>query len=669
MPNRSRRSLGLLVAGLFLAAATVGVVSWLSTPDPHKSGGSAAGPGSKPTTAPATPAPPPPKNYVDLIRRRYPTLAATQPLAEPLDLREAAHLVIDEPVCLDSAGRLWITHPGAPRAEDVLEHLVDNEVQLTRDRVLFAHSGASGPSLVCRAASGECDLVDTGGRKSMGRVGDYRWHEAMSWGGKIVVPTTRGASVFVLGEQVREIASPLLADGKSPVQILADWRGLLAWAPADSQGKGGRALRFIDGKWSDPGPSANWPQSILHLAPMVDGSVLQMRASPDGKVALRFVALPDAKLSQKELAELNAHPAIGSMTLLDDHVQIAARLADRGVVFHIPKGVAIRNPGIDDPDYAVPAWIVLRPGRAPQLLQGRLPKLLDADPVQLDGFGSEWLALDDLRGGRYFDGVRFIPLLRRKERQFTQLAGIDYRGRWLLREVPDAAATQPSAGASLLIDPTLPDPNPRLAVWHIDVKDGLVGWDHDNWPVMKSGGAWALQKDGWVPIDERKTQIYTVAGQVPPSTRPATKPATSSTQPMLLMTDDGTCYFDGVEELHVYRPGGKEIRWPLPGLIVGEGEASLMQGLDGMLYLVNYPGRVIRLRPTPDARQPFLHDATFTRKIPNVPHPTRVWMDPAGRIVIAYEGSKLAVMFPGGRIPQLIREMMPPEEEDTAEAD
>ena len=78
---------------------------------------------------------------------------------------------------------------------------------------------------------------------------------------------------------------------------------------------------------------------------------------------------------------------------------------------------------------------------------------------------------------------------------------------------------------------------------------------------------------------------------------------------------------------------------------------------DGKLFLFNQPGRVLRIKPTPDGPEPFKLEATFTRKIPNVETPTRIWMDPAGRIIVAWE-SQLAIMFPGGYIPPILAEKM-----------
>jgi hypothetical protein len=52
-------------------------------------------------------------------------------------------------------------------------------------------------------------------------------------------------------------------------------------------------------------------------------------------------------------------------------------------------------------------------------------------------------------------------------------------------------------------------------------------------------------------------------------------------------------------------------------------------------------------------------EATFTRNIPSADAVTRVWLDPAGRMIMAY-GNKLAIMFPQGYIPPDIMNLLPP---------
>ena len=116
-------------------------------------------------------------------------------------------------------------------------------------------------------------------------------------------------------------------------------------------------------------------------------------------------------------------------------------------------------------------------------------------------------------------------------------------------------------------------------------------------------------------------------------------------------------------------PHGKRTDWPLPPAATGTGvggKVYLVRTPDGLLFLFNQSGRVVRIRPTPDGDEPFAADATFTRKIPSAEEFTRVWLDPAGRIIVAY-GNRLAILFPGGFIPREINTLIPEAEAEPDE--
>ena len=91
-----------------------------------------------------------------------------------------------------------------------------------------------------------------------------------------------------------------------------------------------------------------------------------------------------------------------------------------------------------------------------------------------------------------------------------------------------------------------------------------------------------------------------------------------------------------------------------------------MRTQSGRLFLINSPGRILRIKPTPGEPQPYKLEKTFTHNIPTVDHPTRIWLDPADRIILAWE-NQLAIFFPAGYIPPAIAEKMladwEPEEE------
>jgi hypothetical protein len=292
-----------------------------------KTGTSAAGSqtATRPTTGPASkPAPLPEPKYVatfmDVVRSAFPAFPATAPLAMPLNLSEAARLIIKDPVYFDAPGSLiWITRPDAPPTEAFLKKPPDDpeRVVVTREHVLYVHwlpdgGGVYWPFIIVpsadsasasAAAAGGYELVSHLGRQKIGSRQDYRWDRAMSWNEKLVVPTATGVSIFkfALDADGRPVVGP---QGPEPVecfqdlnapaptsaaaeavappsefaepQILLDWQGLLAFIPWDPGRQGGRgAARFINEKWASLGPEAGWPTYTLHLIPLFDGSVMQ----------------------------------------------------------------------------------------------------------------------------------------------------------------------------------------------------------------------------------------------------------------------------------------------------------------------------------------------------------------------------------------------------------
>jgi hypothetical protein len=76
-------------------------------------------------------------------------------------------------------------------------------------------------------------------------------------------------------------------------------------------------------------------------------------------------------------------------------------------------------------------------------------------------------------------------------------------------------------------------------------------------------------------------------------------------------------------------------------------------------FLFNMPGRVVRLTLRPDSDAPFEIDALLVKRIPYTESITRVWVDPAGRLVVVFNENELAMMFPQQTIPQAIRNLMP----------
>jgi hypothetical protein len=172
-----------------------------------------------------------------------------------------------------------------------------------------------------------------------------------------------------------------------------------------------------------------------------------------------------------------------------------------------------------------------------------------------------------------------------------------------------------------------------------------------------------MRENGWKLLDPNKgerllTEVPAVSSA--PSTSPATTQSTDIAASPLLVDNEGNRYFDGTEALRVLSPDGREQTWPLPPAAVGKNPAKLIKTPDGLLFLFNQPGRVLRIRPTSGEAEPFTLEATFTRRIPSVTKPKRIWLDPAGRICVV-DARRFILFFPQGFIPPKIRDLMPVE--------
>ncbi|MDB5305637.1 MAG: hypothetical protein JWM97_3186 [Phycisphaerales bacterium] len=782
---RTGHSLGRLVLAAVLLTILVGGAlgyrSWSSrhkrtevTPTPGAPAVATSKPAADvPATKPAEPIVP--HTVLDIVRSAYPDFPTTQPLGVPLDVSQAAHLMLREPAYLGGGIRqeLWITRPDAPPTEQVLKDAVDGkqdvDAHVTRERVAFVHwmpdnAGIWPPYLVCPRSDGTYEVVSAAfGRRPLPVRRDYRWEHAISWDEKVVVPSASGVSVFRFAPDVSESyhelmdPSPATAAGAAPVlaepRALLDASGLMAWIPWENGKTGSRgAGHYVDakggGKWTALSPDSGWPEKILHMVPLLDGTVLVMSVNDAGAVQVGFNTLEHATVNEEQVAKLvdalsetdekkrkeaydqlsqygsgiwpvleklmndqppeaqarlrqllkqKAVPTLNGMGLLGDKsLKLAARLSDGGTVFYAEHGVSIPNPQDPDagPDFHTPAWISIRPGRPIELLPPVLTEDLIPGKSRLYAVGNDWIITNDARGPRRFVGNGFVTLLRKSEHGFSDFIGMDRRGRWIFRKpVADPSATAPATAPSdaapvtLIVDPTLPDPIPRLPVWVFKTAE-TVGWDKAGWPVTKRGGAYTLHEEGWQVVDE-KEEIFTRPDQVPPitdptattatapstepapttapgpttapqatATAPSTAPATTPADPSLLLIDkEGNHYFGGLTDLRIVTRFGKESVWPLPPSANGPGPVYLVRTESGRLFLFNAPGRVLRIKPTPGEAQPYKVEKAFTHNIPTVDHPTRIWLDPADRIIMAWE-NQLAIFFPAGYIPPAIAEKM-----------
>lgn len=733
MPQTRRNYIPILIGAIAIVAAIFAGL-WLYLPKQHRPDPPTVSvvPSTQPTTAPATQAAPPapaaPRTYMDVILSNYPDFPTTQPLVIPLNMQEAARLILNDLIyiCADR-GDLWITRADAEPAEAIIVHAHQEQTHLLRDEVVHVHwrvdeKGTWNPLLICRREDGAYDAVDAASRRPLPAKQSYHWERAMSWNDRIVVPTDTGISIFNFEPELTELHHELLDSAKSgdaggiaQPQYLLDWQGLMAWIPWE-QGKIGSlgAARFVNNEWTKLDSTAGWPEKILHLVPLLDGSVLQIIAAEDDKVQLALAALDHPDLDEKIILQLveqlsdleeakrvaayneltrygtglwpilekivddqpaearvrirqllrnKIQPTLGGMTLVDGKFRLVSRHPDGGALFYAEAGVSVPR-GNQPPSLVAPAWISIRPGRPVQLLPSFLTRDLDPNKHAILALRDEWIVTDGMQGPRRFIGNTLVPLLQKEELAFQQLVGIDRRGRWFFQKANSADG---QTRQTLVIDPTLPDPTPRLPVWQITTAES-VGWDENNWPVIKRGGAWALHEKNWKAMDDKKEKMLTTLEETPavaPADAgtpqpPATGPAAASSlgQPILI-DSDGTRYFDGQTALRLITKSGEEILWDLPPIAAGDGEVTLIQAPDKRLFLFNQPGRVLRIRPTPQKSEPFMIEAVFTENIPNTDHPMRIWLDPAGRIVMAHDKNKLSIFFPTGYIPPAIATLMP----------
>ncbi len=709
--NKPARALAAILVFVVGFVGIGAVAYYLATTPKHPSGTAATRPAT--TTAPATTqstVQASPRTYGEVLKAAYPQLPTTQPMGVPLNLyTEAAHFVLSNPLYVCSRLDLWITQPDAEPGESILAQAIDEQTHLTRDHVVFVHwapddRGTWRPRLVVKRDDGGFDFVSSTSRVRIAGKHPYLWHRALSWGDVIVVPTESGLSILKPGDTIEEIHHAFAPAGSSDdpsappaePQVTFDFKGIIAWMPWDDGKRGSSgAVRFAEGKFT---PLEGWPEKLVHVVPLLDGSVLQILRDENGKIQPRLELLnrgsfdenavsalveqlsdadpekrqqayneltrygplvwpllemlvedqpPEARIRLQQLLANKITPTMGGLTLAGGDVITASRLPDGGVVFFAAEGVSFPRENAE-PQVVKPAWISIRPGKPVELLPHTLLAESAHPKQQIQAFGQEWVLSDEEHGPQHLNYNHSAPLLRSDEREFSHLYAVDRRGRWLFRKPGESRPT-------LIVDPTFADPTPRLPIWLMSIYQGSTGWDENDWPVTKSGGAWALREKGWQPLDETKERMIT---ELPAAD--VKSPAALLTEP-LLIDSDGNRYFDGAAMLHVVSKEDKHTVWPLPLSARGAPGGTLLRAADGLLFLFNSPGRICRIKPTPDGDEPFKLEATFTHRVP-ASGVARIWMDRANRICIAYDGNKLAILFPAGYIPPHIATMIPTSE-------
>jgi hypothetical protein len=514
-------------------------------------------------------------------------------------------------------------------------------------------------------------------------------------------------------------------------QVPVELAGLLAYVPAEGGKAGSKSVaRFVEGKWSLLNDPARWPGNFLHLIPLADGSVLQIIVAGDGNVQLAITDFDTTKIDKKQVLQLldeldspehdkrdeafrqlstygsglwpileaemdnqpptvreimakllknKTDPTLGEMMLVDTQLKLVGRSLDGGALLYTKGGVAVINTE-GDQTLAQNAWISVRAGQPIRLMLG--PLWSDLTPSKKRFYavgGAEWIVSDDVLGPRESVGTfDLAPILKKSEIKYNEFVGIDRRGRWLFREPVGEDGVR--SEETLILDPTLPPVTPRLPVWEFAADGGKAGCDDRDWPAYqdKGGNVWTIGESGFHLLDKAKNQFVSdpeALGKIVQATTQATtrattgagtRAATTEPTPPLLVLADGTRYYDGKTVLRMVGSEGT-IEWPLPAAAQGSMMRPwLVMDHDGRLFLFNEPGRLLRIRPTPGTVEPFKVEATFAHRIPNG-EPSRLWVDPAGRIIIAHDGNQLAICFPAGMIPAAIADKMPAEARDDEE--
>jgi len=685
---------------LLLVIVGAAVVLWILRSEPEPV---AKQPATAPTTAPVVltiPPPAPPLTYVGLIQEIDPKFPTTRPRDTPLSMSDAAQVVIPADAWVCSRGDLWIRHADAPAVEALLHESQKDQIHLTRDAVVFVDwrsdaEGALRATPVVSVEGGDCEVVTHSGRKRLSHRYDFA--RAQQLGDRsIVAPFENGVGVISFGESVVEAVHLLPPfDSSKPlglVRLAVDRRGVLAWASPDARlgfaGSRG-AIRILANGVEALDAGADWPESIIHLVPLLDGSVLQIVPGTEDTIDIRLQPpvdwnIDEAKINalvaqlsdlhprkreaaQAELSRFGVSawpvlekllddqppearsrielllqnrikPTLGGMTLVVQKMTIASQQSDGSIIFHAPAGVWVSNPLTLDRQVINPAWISIRPGRAIELLPPVFAKELDRAPRGVASFLDEWIISTQHDGPQRFMGNHFMPLLRKAHRAFDVFQAVDRRGRWVFK-----SSDLKLAGQTLLIDHTLDDPTPRLPVWSINVVGGSTGWVAEGWPARKRGGAWSLRGTEWATIDEAKTPMIESLPDQP-----------ADPDAPIFTSADGAQYFDGLKSIRLKKPDGTARDWPLPAKATGAGPVWLVEDRQGKLFLFNQPGRLLRLAARDDANESFKIEATFTRDIPNVAV-RRMWIDPAGRLVLVHAANGLSICFPTGEVPQGIR--------------
>jgi hypothetical protein len=693
------------VAGAVVAVA-VGVALWMTRPPapppataPASAPAASAPPVTKPASRPAT-APAPPQSLIDVIKKSYPAFPATQPLEEASEFADAARLILDDPIYLCLRGQLWITRADADPADVMLTRWRDETVHVCRERVAYVHwyfdekPRRWTPAMVVRGDDESLTLHRPNLPKlELANVSPKAdWSRAVSFDTNVVVPNDAGVDVIAFASiATRQASAGVIAgalkfgaDQHTAPVVLRDGDGLIAWAPHERGVAGsGNVIRF-DGKQWQPMPDEQFGDGVVQITPLLDGTARLIRKLPDGAhrveaplirarpvdeaavtalvrqlssrlgkerdeaeqkltqfgpaawpilEKLRDAQPPEGQDRIDSLLAERLAASIGGMSPVDGQLAVASRLIDGGVVLIAEKGVTRRVAG-EAETLPGPTWLALRPGNPPLVLQNALVDQVDPKIQHLAAWGEEWVLFTPTLPAKRFVGNHYQQILSAKYADFDTLVGIDASRRWIFRD---------AKGRSLLIDPTLPDTTPRLPTWLIESPQATIARTKDGRAVTVSGDAWALGASDWAVVEQ--DQVEPIAYDPAPATRPTSGPSVALAGETITVEVDGS---------------PKAFALP-PELLPVEQPAHVTSTQDGRIWAVVKAGAIDRLRVDGDR---LVVEGSFTRNVPADALPAAVWVDPQGRLILAYPPGRLLVAFPTGRVPRAMANMMPARDDE-----
>ncbi|HEX8322450.1 MAG TPA: hypothetical protein VF595_00930 [Tepidisphaeraceae bacterium] len=505
--------------------------------------------------------------------------------------------------------------------------------------------------------------------------------------GGVVVPAGKAVLLFSTDlASAKRIELPGAPGPTSEAVLAPAGDGVWAWSPWD-RGTGSRGAIFVDAAGSkEPDPAAGWPDKPIELVPLADGSVLVVavegdvqavlagRASPVLKLipaaekpptsellrtigamarqladpdplkrdaaqrqleaqgpaaypvleALREQVPPEAQVRIETLLGQRFAPTLAGLRPLEGKCYTIARFPGGGCALRLDGGGTVQDGDAGATRTVIPATLLIRPGRSIELIDPTAVSDFRPGRQSIQWVGNELIVADPTAGPRRWVGLTLQPVVSKAFVDFDTVVSIDARRRWLL-----TSARQP--GKTLLLDPTLPDPTPRLPVWTVAAHGG-VGRTDIGWPAVKRDDRlFVLERGGW-RVDK------------PHALRPPTT--------MPFIDGPGGRQFEvRHNSIQSTNAAGRTVSTTLPAdtpegvHLAAVGERLFVYTSDGRVrrYAIGDNGSVLTL------------EATFTQGVPT--DATAVWIDPAGRLVMT-TANALSIAFPEGRVPRTLADLM-----------